>query len=383
MVIKMKISSVEVKFFSVPYKILKNPKKIHALVNIRTDEGVFGTGEVNLSPSWEGETQASVESVIKELITPVLIGKDPFDIQAIKDEITKVVGGIYGAGIYGQPMAKAAIDYALHDLMGKALGIPVYKLLGGCYRRKIPIAYAVLTKNWEELSSKEVAELACNAVEKGFKTFKLYVMHPPLMDPKEDIERVKAVRDAVGYEIDLRVDASGVWDRKMAIQTIRKMEKYELQYVEQPVAGWDFDGMSIVARAVDTKISADESVFTPQDALRLVEKKAVDIINIKVSRVGGIFNAEKINAIAESAGVACMIGAMLELELGTAASAHLAASKMNVRYPCELVGPLWYEEDYWITKEGFKVEDGFYTVPEKAGLGLELDEAKLAKLIGG
>jgi L-alanine-DL-glutamate epimerase-like enolase superfamily enzyme len=189
---------------------------------------------------------------------------------------------------------------------------------------------------------------------------------------------VKAVREAVGWDISIRVDPNQAWSVSQAINVIKKMERYELQLVEQPIPAWDLEGLAKVTRAVDTPILIDEGVRTPEDAVKVVIKEAADMINLKIGKIGGIFYSSKINAIAEASDIPCLVGSMLEGSIGTAASAHFAISASNLKFAHDLIGPLFRADD--VVRKTLKVEGGYVEVPEKPGIGVELDEAKLETL---
>ena len=368
----MKIVNVEPYVFKVPlvkpFRIFlaEVRSKDHMIVKVETDDGYVGVGEIGPLPEFAGESGATCLAITKERLAPALIGQDPFDVEKIIKRMD--------AAVKANHLAKSAVDFALHDLLGKILGIPVYKLLGGKYREKIPICWAMGMKSPEEMA-KEAVEY----VKKGYRCLKAKVG----LDPKTDIERIKAIREAVGDKVEIRADANQAYSPDVAIQVIKKMERMnlDLQYVEQPVPYWDIDGMAKVTRSVDTPILADESIFSMHDAVSIIRRNAADIINLKVGKVGGLRVSSKIAAFAEAADFPCMVGSMLEIWSGTAAGAHFAVATKNVSYECELVGPLYYKYD--VVKEGYKYVNGFLEVPDKPGLGLELDEEKLKKAVAG
>lgn len=368
----MKIVKVEPYVFKVP---LVKPFRIflaevrckdHMIVKIETDDGHIGIGEIGPLPEFAGESGATCLSITRERLAPAIIGQDPFDIEKIIKRMD--------AAVKANHLAKSAVDFALHDLLGRILDIPVYKLLGGKYRDKIPICWAMGMKSPEEMA-KEAVEY----VKKGYRCLKAKIG----LDPKMDIERMKAIRESVGDGINIRADANQAYSPDVAIQVIKKMEKMDLdlQYVEQPVPYWDIDGMAKVTRAVNTPILADESIFSMHDAVTIIRRGAADIINLKVGKVGGLNVSKKISDFAEAADFPCMVGSMLEIWVGTAAGAHFALAMKNVSYECELVGPPFYTYD--VVKEVYKYVNGFLEVPDKPGLGLELDEEKLKKAVAG
>jgi muconate/chloromuconate cycloisomerase len=328
----------------------------YIIVKIQTDEGTTGIGEIGRY--FEGETQAGVLLSIQRFLAPRLIGLDPFNIARLHQEMDII--------LKGNRFAKAAVDIAAYDLMGKALGVPVHVLLGGCYRDKIEVCQSIGIKK-----TGQAVDDARRYVEQGFRSLKVKIG----LDPKGDIERVKTIRQAVGPDVGIRVDANQGYSPAEAIPTLRSMEEYDLMLIEQPVPLWDLAGMRQVRDALDTPILACESAATPQDVMALARHQAVDMINIKIGRPGGLFGAQRMAAVAEAADLPVLIGTMTELGVGTAAAAHLAAACRQLDYPCDITGPTLLVDDVLATPLRF--EDGYLHLPEGPGLGVELDEGKV------
>ena len=278
------------------------------------------------------------------------------DSEAIRERLDRAISG--------HCIAKAAVDIALHDLLGKHFGLPVYRLLGGLYRRSIPLAWSIGIAETEEM-----VQEAVHYVDIGWKAIKIKIGR----DPDVDLEHLAAVRKAIGPAIKLRVDANQGYRSGEALPVLRKMERFDLEYIEQPLPRWDVEGLSALAAALDTPILADESVFTPEDAITLVRRQAADVFNIKVTKCG-LANGKRIAAIAEAAGLRCMVGSMVELGPGTAAGVHFAAATSSVTHACEL-GPLLFRDDV-ITENVFLDEPlgGFWEVSDGPGLGITLRE---------
>jgi L-alanine-DL-glutamate epimerase-like enolase superfamily enzyme len=256
--------------------------------------------------------------------------------------------------------AKAALDMALHDLLGKALGAPLYKILGGTFRRPVLSATAVGINDLEKMKRE-----ALDWVGRGFRTLKLKIG----VEPDKDEQRVRAIREAVGPDIRLRVDANQGYTPTEAIDVGRRIADHDIEYMEQPVAAWDVAGLAEVRRATGLRIAADESLYTAQDALRLIEARAVDVFVIKMIKVGGLRKATKIAHLAEAAGLQCVTVSPLETVLGTAAGVHWASALSNGEPDHELVGPLYLQEDPFAGVEiaGNAIEPG-----ESPGLGVTL-----------
>jgi len=331
----------------------------NVIVKIVTDYGVVGWGESSPSERVTGET---AETVIKTLdkIAPKLIGMCPLRIEQDVDVMDSVVEG--------NPAAKAAIDIALHDILGKTARKPLFMLMGG-YRNEVLTDITLGIK-----SPKKMAEDAVKAVKKGFKALKVKVG----VDPTEDVERIKMIRDAVGSDMQIRIDANQGWTPRQALEALNKMKKFNIQFAEQPVPAEDLKGLVEVRKNSPIPIMADESVHSPEDALRLIQAEAVDFINIKLMKSGGILKGKKIAAVAEAAEIPCMIGCMGESEIGIAAGAHLAAAVKNIQH-ADLDSDLLLK-DKLVSKSGTKVKDSMRVFSRQYGLGIkELNEQLLGK----
>lgn len=323
----------------------------NVVIKILTDENIVGWGEASPSRRITGETVESTIYAIKNYLKPILIGKDPTCVNDIFREIDE--------NLQGHTSAKAAVDMALYDILGKNFNLSLYKLLGSS-RNTIVTDITIGIKSPEKM-----AKSAVEFVDRGFRILKIKVG----TDPLEDVERVKAVRDVVGDKIIIRVDANQGWTPKQAVKTIRKMEKYGIELVEQPVPWWDLDGMAFVREKVDTPIAADESVHSPVDALRLVKSKAADIINIKLMKCGGVNKALKIANIAEAADVELMIGCMGESTLGITGAAHFAAATNSIKY-IDLDSDLLLKDNI-VIKGGATIDKDKRFLPSYPGLGIK------------
>lgn len=332
----------------------------YVIVKIHTDEGITGIGEVGRF--FEGETQDGILLSVRRFLAPRLKGLDPFNIARLHQEMDFILPK-------GNSFAKAAVDIAAYDLVGKALGVPVHVLLGGCYHERIEVCQSIGIRKPEQ-----AAEDAKQYVAQGFRSLKVKIGD----DPREDIERVKTIRQIVGPQIGIRVDANQGYSPAEAIRTLRAMEEYGLMLIEQPVPRWDLDGMQQVCTALDTPILACEGAHTPQDVMALTRSQATDMINIKLGRPGGLYGAQKMAAVAEAADLPVVIGTMLEMGVGTAAAAHFAASCRQLDYPCDITGPTLLVEDILVSSLRF--EEGYLYLPEGPGLGVELDEDKLISM---
>lgn len=379
----MKIERVETIIVTLPERrahptATRAERQGHYVLTMIHADGLVGLGEATVLKEWGGdfgryygEAPGTTAKMITDHFAPAIIGENPLDLERILEKLDLVAKG--------HPYAKASIDIALHDLIGKARGVPVYELLGGLYRAEIPMAHSLGI-----LEMRRLLDEVQTAVEEGVRTIKLKVG----MDPVRDVETVRRVRELVGDGIDITVDANQGWPTpKVAIQTIRRMEPYRILFAEQPVEG--LYGMARVARAVDTPVMADESAWTPQDVLEIARREAADFISLYTTKPGGLFRARKVAAVAEAAGFPCNVNGSAETGVGNAANVHLAAAMKIVNQACvfpvsapaealptRVVGRSYLDD---VITESFTYRDGAVIVPDRPGLGVELDPAKLDK----
>ncbi|WP_230398829.1 dipeptide epimerase [Novisyntrophococcus fermenticellae] len=353
----MKITKIRIGEISVP---LRTPFKTalrtvdsveDIIVEIHTDTGNVGFGEAPPTGAVTGHTRGAIIGALKEHITKSIVGLDIGNFEEIMLRLNRC--------IIGNTSAKAAVDIALYDLYGQLYQAPLYQLLGG-YRKEIITDITISVNSPEEMAGDSI-----HAVKRGFETLKIKVGK----DARTDLERMKAIRNAVGYDVKLRIDANQGWKPKEAVQALRKMEDagLDIEFVEQPVEAHDIEGMKFVTDHVSIPVLADESVFSPQDALTILQRRAADLINIKLMKTGGLYNALKICSIAETYGVECMIGCMLEAKVSVNAAVHLAAAKRIIT-KIDLDGPVLCSED---PVEGGAAFDEYRITPGDApGLGI-------------
>ena len=335
----------------------------YVVVWIDTDEGITGIGETCPDIGFFGETLEEVKAAIDGYLGPRLIGKDPFDREQILHELE----------FRGNSCARSAIDLAVHDLLGKALGVPVCDLIGGRCKDRVLVALEI-----DGGPAREMAKACAQYVAQGVRAFK-----PKIGGyPDEDAERLRAIREAVGKDVTIRADANQGYTPKEAIRLCRQAEKYDLglELLEQPVAAWDLEGMAQVRAAVDTLIEADESAYSIHDVMHIIRKGAADVINIKVEKVGGLYNAKKVATLAEAAGLQCVIGTAFGLGTTIAAKLHLAASTLIVRDAVEFTEIRLHDNllssphDQILT---LPLQEGRMEVPTGPGFGVTFDRDKL------
>ncbi|MCZ6632789.1 MAG: mandelate racemase/muconate lactonizing enzyme family protein [bacterium] len=328
----------------------------NAVVEIDTDEGITGLGEV--CSIWDRKGRGQAED-INDLLAQTLLGQDPFRIA----DIHAVMDGL----LHRSYPAKAGIDMALYDIVGKTLNTPIYNLLGGLVRDRVLLSHSLSMGE-----PAQVAEMAASLVAQGYKTVKAKIGQ----DQKADLATVQAIRNKVGPDVTLRLDANMGWaNAKEAVRNIKALEPFDIELVEQPLHSSDLVGLHHVRDHVDTPIMADESVWTPADAMACIRAEAVDVFNVYVAEAGGIYPASQIFAIAEAARLPCIIGSMPELGIGTAAQAHLAFAMRNLGYASDVNGFIYHADD--IIHETFQIDDGYLAPPPGPGLGVSLNRDKL------
>lgn len=340
----------------------------YVLVRIETDEGAYGVGESVTDIGFFGEPIEEVRSAIDVHMGPRLLGTDPFDVEKT----------MHSLDFRGNSCARAGIDLALHDLMGRVLGVPVSVLLGGTVRSRIPVAVEIAGGPPEGMAAH-----ARNCMDRGIRAFKAKIGGLP----EADVERVAAMRAEVGPEVSIRADANQGFSVKEAIRFCHLAEARGLgvDLLEQPVPAWDLDGMAHVRASVDTLIEADESAYSIHDVTNIIRRNAADVINIKIDKAGGLRAAGKIAALAEAAGLKTVLGTAFGLGPEIAAKLHLAASTVGVTDAVEFTELILHDNPLRQPEHELLAlpldEDGCLAVPSGPGLGVEIDEERLAPFI--
>lgn len=351
----------------------------YVILKITTDDGIEGFGEATAMPEWGGdfgryfgESAGTTRTVLQQNLFPAIQGMDPFDMDLIHRKMD--------LAIRGYNYAKAAVDIALYDIMGKAVDKPVYQLLGGRHRRAIPVAHS-LGVVMDVDAAVEEAVLAC---QEGIRSIKM----KGGLDLKRDLLLMKKLREALGPDVHILVDANqGYPSAKEAIKWGNLMNQYDLQYLEQPVEG--LMQLRQVTQGLGCPVCADESCWTIADALDIVRTGAADYISIYTTKAGGLYNARTIARIAEYAGIRCNVNGSGEFGVGNAANLHMACCGRNIDLASVFpvthldgidqtkVAGRWYTDD--IITRPFDYEDGCLVVPDGPGLGIQVDMEKIRK----
>lgn len=327
----------------------------NVLIKVSTDEGITGYGEAAPLPLVTGENADSVISILN-MLKPGLLGMDPMDIEAIH--------ALMDGCIWGNSSAKCAVDLAMYDLMGKKTNQPVYKLLGG---------YSNHVQNDITIGISTPEAMACEAKkrveEDGFRILKIKAG----INVKDDVRALTLIRQTVGDDIRLRVDANQGYNTSTAVYAMNEFQKLGVEAVEQCLPYWDFEGSAYVRSKVSgIQVMLDESIHNHLDAAKACRLQAADVINIKLMKCGGLFRASQMNAIAESFGIHCMVGCMMETKLATAAGVSLVASKKNItEADCDSF--LFYADEQTGMSGGFTREADQFTLLDKPGFGVEIN----------
>jgi L-alanine-DL-glutamate epimerase-like enolase superfamily enzyme len=350
----------------------------YAVFRLDLENGIVGWGETQVIGTWGGdhgtrygETPKMTAHAIKEVLLPAIVGHNVTEIEQLHGRMNAV--------LRGYPYAKAAIDVAIHDAIGKIYGVPVYQLLGGKVREGTVVAHSIGLMD-ADTAAKEAAEV----VAEGITTIKVKIG----VEAERDIKVVAAVREAIGSAGKIRVDANqGYRTWREAVRVISAMEKYDLVYAEQPVEG--LRAMAEVSARINVPVMADESAWTPEDVLEIVRLNAAQMLSVYYTKPGGLARSKRLLAIAGAASLPCDINGSAEMGIGVAADLHLAVSSAEISLPGTIpvtstaeiertkVAGRKYLDD--IIKLPFRYEKGVLYVHDGPGLGVEVDEAKIAK----
>lgn len=357
----MKITDVQFKKFYIelnePFKVAfaEITHSVSIILKIETDEGFTGYGEAAPFAPVTGETAEGCIAVL-ELFRQGLIGMNPLDIEKIHSMMDNLV--------HGNGSAKCAVDIALHDLKGKVMNQPLYRVLGGyqdTVQNDVTIGIA---------SPEHMAAAALDYVKnQGYHILKIKAG----INPDDDLRALKLIREAVGPTIRLRVDANQGYNINRAIYALEGMKQYGVEAVEQCLPGWDIEGAAYLRKKVGgIQLMLDESIHDTKDAARACKLDAADIFNIKLMKCGGLYRGSQISTLAENFGITCMVGCMLETKIAITAGLSLVASRKNItEADCDSF--LYYKDADTGMKGGFERNGDLFRLSEKPGLGLEID----------
>ncbi|MCZ8517335.1 hypothetical protein O9H85_34300 [Paenibacillus filicis] len=333
-----------------------------AVIELTSDEGVKGYGEVSDIPDtmfMPDGTKFTIEQ-LEAYLAKQLIGKEAFQIEELLQGYPEknMVDERPDGTVYD--IVGCGVDNALLDLIGKSLNVPVYNLFGGKKKDKIWVSWVVYIRGIEYLEA-EIAE----KVTEGFDAFKLKVG----IDPKEDLERLRIIREVAGDKAVIKLDANSGWTFDEAVENLKRMEKYNPAGIETPIPYLDVEGKAKLKSRIGMPIL--EHVHSPEFGLELLKHDAVDVFNVSTAGAGGMFKARKVLALAESAGKQCLLGSTVECGLGTASQLHLAASSSLITWPSDLIGPKMYLNDFLTAPHVW--DQNHLLVPDGAGFGVQVD----------
>jgi len=362
----MQISSIETFPVRVPLKperrmvsaLGRHEVSDFLIVRITADNGLVGVGEATVTPRWSGETVWGAEAIISEVMRPVLLGCDLADVDDIDHRVDAVAVDNW--------FAKSAIEMACWDIKAKAAQCPLFQLLGGACR-------PLTIRNRFSLGAYPANIAQQRAVERvaaGFSTIKIKVG----TDPKEDILRVRAVREAVGEEVQLTIDANGGWNYENAVYCLSELADCNLSIIEQPLPRRNFTELKRLKAVTGCKILADESCFDEIEAIELIEQGCCDALTLYPGKQGGIGKAQRIASIASAHSIPCTIGSNLEWDIATAAMLHFIVATPNLQievYPGDCLGPFYHE--FSVVKNSLVIDGPLITLPDGVGLGVDVD----------
>jgi len=352
----MKITNIQTKVLKAPLKtpFITSLRRVDTLedlvVIIECDDGSIGYGEGAPTPQITGETLGSMVATI-EYIKPHIIGREI-------EEFDNIVNTIHSL-IVKNTTAKSVLEIALYDLKAKSENLPLYRMLGGTQTK----FSTDITISMGEID-KMIAD-SHNAVALGYDTLKIKIGD----NPKKDVERVVAIHDALDKNIKLRLDANQGWSAQESVTLLHALEKQEIiaEFIEQPVAADDIEGLKYIKQRVQTPLLADESIFSLKDARRLLEMQAIDYVNIKLAKTAGISQALALADLSKEFGVKCMIGCMLEGPISVAAGVHVASAKADIITMLDLDAVALLASHPVTTS--IKFEESSITLSDEIGLG--------------
>jgi len=362
----MKITHVESHAVRIPLKperrmvssLGRHEVSDYVLVRIGTDAGIDGVGEATVMPRWSGETVWGCKALVDHLFAPALVGCNVSDI----DEIDRRMEAVCKHNWFG----KAAVEMACWDAWGKIVGRPVYDLLGGAQQ---PLTFRCrFSMGAYDLD--RARRTAAERVAAGFTTIKVKVGG----ESDDDLLRVRAVREVIGPDLNLDIDANCGWSAKTAIRKVKALADCRLALVEQPTPEGDYEALARVRRETGAVIMADDMCFDLVHARELIRNQACDVINVYPGKQGGLARAKRLVEFAASHGVACTIGSNLEWDVATAAMGHLIVACQNMqveRYPGDALGPIYHE--FSIVRKPLPIVGPLVTVPSGPGLGIDVD----------
>lgn len=334
------------------------------LVRVATGDGVVGVGEgvVPGGPWWGGESVETMQVVIDRYLAPLAVGADLGRLPALRGRMDRLVAA--------NPFAKCALETAMWDAWARTLGLPLSALLGGRCRDSLPVTWAIGAADPDVVVDEAMAR-----IESGrHASIKLKM---GALEPAADVARVEKIASSLAQVASVRVDLNGAWDELTATRLLPRLQQAGIDLVEQPTPAWDLDALARLSGLLRIPVMADESLRSDHDALTLATRRAADVFSLKIGKSGGYLATQRIAAVAQAAGIPCHGGTGIESSLGTLAGAHLLATLPAVTYGSELFGPLLMTDG--LLAEPLDYRDGALHLPDGPGLGIDLDEDRVAR----
>lgn len=346
-----------------PHKLAMATLNRHSLVVVcmETDLGIEGLGELSVIPHYSEESITAAKAVIDDVLAPGLIGQDPRRIESMLQTMDRLIKGNH--------YSKAALEMACVDITAKALGIPASALFGGQVHERLPMLW-VLGNGQIDLDVAEARQ------KLALRSHRLFLVKVGSGDVHENVARAIAIKEALGNDAAVRVDANQGWDEATASWAIGELQAGGIEVVEQPVHRANIGAMQRLAQTYTVPIMVDEAVVTPEDALEFGRRNACDALSLKITKHGGMTRTKQVAHIASAAGISLFGGTMLEGRIGTSACAQLFSTLPFLPWGCQLFGPQLLSDD--IARADLRYEDFSLVVPSAPGLGVELDIEKLA-----
>ena len=340
-------------------------KQSTVVIRMASDAGVVGIGEsiTPCGPWWSGDSVEAIKATIDNYIAPLLIGELVLDVNRVAAKVNRIVRE--------NNFAKAGIEMAHLDLVGKLLGVPIYTLLGGKFRDSLPVAWPLATGD----VSQELAEAGAMLASGKAGAFKLKMGALPF---DRDMDRAVTIARELSGRARLRVDPNESWDEATTIRALGRLEDAGVELIEQPVARWNLDAMARINRQSKTMLMIDEGVQTNHDMIEVIKRAAAGLISLKIMKTGGIRAARVMADMAAAAGLPVYLGTFLETSIGTAANMQLAASIESLPYGGEVIGPLLLDDDLCVENAHYR--DHALWLPAGPGLGVTLDEPRVKAL---
>jgi muconate cycloisomerase len=334
------------------------------LVRVATGDGVVGVGEgvVPGGPWWGGESVETMQVVVDRYLAPLAVGADLGRLPELRSRMDRRVAA--------NPFAKSALETAMWDAWARTLGLPLHALLGGRCRDSLPVTWAIGAADPDVVVDEALARIESG----GHTSIKLKM---GALEPAADTARIEKIASSLAQVTSVRVDLNGAWDELTATRLLPRLEEAGIDLVEQPTPAWDVEALARLCALLRVPVMADESLRSDHDALNLAARRAADVFSLKIGKSGGYLATQRIAAVAQAAGIPCHGGTGIESSLGTLAGAHLLATLPAVTWGSELFGPLLMTDG--LLAEPLDYRDGALHLPDGPGLGIELDEDRVAR----